>query len=265
MPYLLETPESWLRDKKRDLHVIEVDTRPCAEDPDEYEYVCPLTKGGLPEVLAEWLRAALPQTATGIIGASELSGWIEGGPISPFVDFDAEGLARYVAEWEGDGQRAAGSGFRRVTHDYRQWRAQLSACVVSRLPPEAPQNCWWWDTPIGLLWSPHRFMEEGDAYSSVSNYRDLWIQAQELYPELSGLSLDDVVIGRVHLDRKLAAWHCAVLLPIERSVDLMGIYVGEHDGYGALPGAPLTKRQQEIREWLGLGEESVTFFDDFAL
>lgn len=270
MPCLLKTPESWMRENKRDLHTIEVDVRQCLDGRMDFEYVCSITKMGMPNVLDEWLQDELPLTAKGIVGPGEIGGWIEGGPISPYIDFDDEGLMRYIAEWEDVRQRAANKGFKRVTYDYSQWRSQLSDCMVFQSSTEIPQNCWWWDTPIGLLWSHHSYVKEGMAYSSASNFRDLWLRAQELYPALSEVSLDDIVVGRIglYIDSKSPRWYCTVRLSFSswgnnEWAAYKSKYLGESNAGNLINADQLrTERQQEICEWLGLEHEIVDFISD---
>lgn len=269
------TPESWIRERKRDLHTIAVKTVRSNRNDQFFEYVCPISPNKIPLVLDRWIQKELPQARIGLLAPSEIPGYVAGGGTVGYVDFDDAELTKYISAWEGRRDRSHHVGFRRVTRSYQGWRDQLSSCEVSHSASAKPQECWWWDTPVGLLWSPLYVTDPGDAYTSSENYRDLWVRAQELHPRLSDVSLDEVVVGKMiycsnlrfwcGIDRP--GWYCQILMPVKEpeSHSLSGIYTWANEDGLPLEALPHTWKQKEICKWLNIQNDLVIFEEDYTL
>jgi hypothetical protein len=271
MPLVIESPESWLRNQQRNLHLIEVDWVPSKANSFGYEPACSVIKK-LPTTLHDWLCRELPDTEFGYVGASEISGWISGGPARGFIDFDEKGLAKYIAEWESEERRDLTHHFHRETLDFGAWREQLTKCPIHHEKPILPSNCWWWETPAGMIWSPLEKRDENTPYSSSMNHQDLWFRICELYPDACEIDLDEIVVGKLEYAPDQLKWYCGMLLPIwmhgrDVYIDLKRSYAG-YDGFDnyvekTLPGR--TQKQKELCECFGIEDAEVRFYDDSSL
>lgn len=253
----IEIQEIWLRDHQRDLHLIIRDTRMTTDD--DCEYVCALAANKLPVILNEWLRRELPGTSVGIVQPRIISDprWFDW--LVPYVDFSPEGLACYRAEWEGIDQQALMAGFRRETFEYAPWRSKWLRYTVRNTPLTSPTELWWCDTPIGLLWCPLDFANEFPDGFSITDHRNLWLRAQEQYPQITNLNLEDVVAGILNPNYvKEEGWFIQVEMPLVLEKDLRESYLGQGSRVPILPQAR-TARQQEICTFLGLGLQPVKF------
>lgn len=253
----IEIQEIWLSDHQRDLHLIARDTHMTADD--DCEYVCALAANKLPVILDEWLRRELPGTPVGIVKPHIISDprWFDW--FVPYVDFSPEGLARYRAEWEGIDQRALMAGFRLETFEYAPWRSKWLRCCVRNTPLTSPTALWWCDTPIGLLWCPLDFKHDFPDGFSSSDQQNLWLRAQEQYPQIINLNLDDVVVGILRRNYvKEDGWFIQVKIPFSLEKDLRESYIGQ-GSREPIPPQSRTARQQEICTFLGVGQQPVKF------
>lgn len=253
----IEIQEIWLRDHQRDLHLIVRDTHMTSDD--DCEYVCALAANKLPLILDEWLRRELPETPVGIVWPHVISDprWFDW--LVPYVDFSTEGLARYSAVWEGIDQRALMAGFRRETFEYAPWRAKWLRCSVHNTPLTSPIELWWCDTPIGLLWCPLDFENDFPEGFSSSDHQNLWLRAQEQYPQIENLSLEDVAVGILRPNYVRAdGWFIQVEMPFSLEKDLRESYLGQGSRVPFLAEAR-TAHQQEICTFLGVGQQPVKF------
>lgn len=253
----IEIQEIWLRDHQRDLHLIVRDTR-TPNDCDR-EYVCALAANKLPVILDEWLHHELAGTLVGIVKPHIISDprWFDW--LVPYVDFSIEGLARYSAVWEGIDQRALMAGFRRETFEFTPWRTKWLRYNVHSTPLTSPAELWWCDTPIGLLWCPLDFENDFPEGFLNSDHQNLWLRAQEQYPQIANLKLEDVVVGILMPNYvKTDGWFIQVEIPFSLKKNLHESYLGQGYGGPLLPQAR-TVRQQEICTFLGLGQQPVKF------
>lgn len=183
MPYLISTPENWFRTQKRDLHLI------CARN----------TQGRFSKrkyaeaqkLLHAWFSDNLPHTSINIVGPSEYSGWIEGGPNYLTADLGKSDIAIFNTSWGND------SFWKIETWPFLDWRMRVES--TNPLPSPALgflktfSNCGdvlqqvlWWDTPRGILlldaYSCGTFvgLESGEQPLGL---KDGWWRIQQLFPE----------------------------------------------------------------------------------
>lgn len=189
MPYLITTPEEWFRDQMCDLYVI----RPAQER----KYSKKRFMSEQKELYA-WFADHLPNTQLSIVGSSEYSGWIEGGPNYLTADFDLEGLATFNAACEK-------MAFWQIeTWSLSDWCNRVEAVELLPSPVGSSQKVRWWDTPRGiLLLNAHtkgNFLG-GQSGESILSLGDGWWRLQQLFPEFS--------------ECKANAFPCGLFWPIE--------------------------------------------------
>jgi hypothetical protein len=185
MPALISTPEEWFRTQQRDLYIIEY--RPPDED-----------KEGKPEIknktrlkkdksifmqaqkaLNAWFDGRLPHTPLEIIGSSEYSGWIIGGPGYFTADFDPQGLALFQSEWDTN------SAWYVEIWPVSDWRKRIDATQLLSSPIDGLQKLQWWDTPNGILLLSASTSKCGYNEDGFLSHEDGWWRLKQLCPELS--------------------------------------------------------------------------------
>lgn len=249
------TAATWLHEHQRDLHLILKSMN--RDDPSEPRFVCSMDKNLLPTVLGEWLQCELPNTPVGIVckdvrnSKHYWESWFV-----PYLDFSPHGLERYVAVWEGADQRGRNAGFRRKTIKYSEWRAELSRLEVYAHARPCPATVIWFNTPIGLLWSPwNRF----DDYAVAAYQKQMiWLRTQELFPALAHVQPGEMVRGTCMPDAwRAGAWFCSVSFPHDLSYKETLPLKAKYCGDGAL----LTADQRVLRDFLGVGDAPIWFED----
>lgn len=101
MPYIISTPEEWFRIQQRDLYVIQyrAPVKENEDDIDDDESPFKQVHKQAQIALNAWFNERLPNTPLTIIGASEYSGWLIGGPAYFTADFDLHGLSLFKSDW----------------------------------------------------------------------------------------------------------------------------------------------------------------------
>lgn len=185
MPYLIDTPEGWFRTKQKDLYVLDyrVDGESDCLSDSEMDAINKKYRDDQ-EILSEWFLVNLPATPLEVLGPSEYSGYILGGPCIIVADFDEPSLAKFCATWE-----KADSMWRVELKPYAQWLEKVRSCKLLPMPLATQQRVRWWDTPIGVI-----LMSEAHDGISLSR-RDAWWLLQQLVPELQSAKLDDYPYG----------------------------------------------------------------------
>ena len=185
MPYRIDTPEGWFRSKQKDLYVLDYlvdDESDCLSD-SETEAINKKYREDQ-KILSEWFLVNLPATPLEVLGPSEYSGYILGGPCNVVADFDEQSLATFCATWE-----KADSMWQVELKPYAQWLAQVRSCKLLPMPLATQQRVRWWDTPTGIS-----LMSEAHDGILLSRRDALW-RLQQLVPELKSAKLDDYPYG----------------------------------------------------------------------
>lgn len=185
MPYRIDTPEGWFRTKQKDLYVLNYradDEGDCLSD-SEMEAINKKYKEDQ-KVLSEWFLVNLPTTNLEVLGPSEYSGWILGGPCNVVADFDELSLAKFCATWG-----KPDSLWQVELEPYAQWLTKVRSCQLLTLPLATQQRVRWWDTSVGII-----LMSKANDDALLSR-RDAWWWLQQLVPELEGAKLDDCPYG----------------------------------------------------------------------
>lgn len=178
MPYLIDTPEGWFRKHHRDIHVLEY------EIPDDFEKLSSRQQEALrkqyrqdSQILERWIKANLPRVELTILGPSEYSGYIIGGPTMKVADFDASAREAFEQHW------AAGRPWRVRIEPYAAWAKKIESVRLLETPASSNESCRWWDTPQGII-----LMSTDLEGNLLSSYDAAW-RLKQLRPEF--VSVDD--------------------------------------------------------------------------
>lgn len=186
MPQLISTPEDWFRNQMRDLYLI------CPAQESKFskkKYMAEQKK------LHAWFADHLPHTPLSIVGPSEYSGWIEGGPRYLAADFDSAGLAAFTAAWGEE------KFWRIEIWSFADWRKRVETVELLTSPVGNLQKIRWWDTPRGILMlnanTKGNFLGglSVDASEGLLSLHDGWWRLQQLFPEFSELKADTFPCG----------------------------------------------------------------------
>lgn len=253
--YTNVTCARWMLDQQRDLHLILKSMRRVAGNSFESEFVCPMANNLLPQVLDEWLQRELPSTPVGIVrklvfhSKHYWESWF-----IPYVDFDPQGLARYIEVWEGVDQRGFGAKFRKMTLSYSKWRQELATFKIYDHPRQSTAAVLWFDTPAGLFWCP---WDRPDDYAD-GEYRQemIWLRMQELFPSLVNAPPQGIASGTLMPDiRNKAGWMCIVNFrgcsTQQTASELRSMYESN--------GPVLTSHQRKLCTFLGVDGALVNF------
>lgn len=176
MPLLISTPEEWFRNQMRDLYLI---SRSESEGKfSKKKYIADQ------KLLNDWFDKNLPNTPLRIIGVSENSGYICGGPNYFTADFDSMGLAIFNAEWGN------GTPWQIETWSFSEWRNRVESANLLPSPCFDVKKVRWWDTPRGILLlnatTVGRYLGGGEESTEFSlSLRDGWWRLQQLFPEFA--------------------------------------------------------------------------------
>lgn len=174
MPHLIDTPEEWFRRVMRDLHlVLPSDTE---REYSKKEFIA------AQKVLRTWFADNLPGTTLNIIGPSDYSGWIEGGPRYLTADLDSQGLAVFNAAWGKD------SFWKIETWRFSDWCKRVESANLIVSPARNIRRARWWDTPRGILLldaSTQVVFEHVYPGEKTLSLEDGWWRLQQLFPEFS--------------------------------------------------------------------------------
>jgi len=146
------------------------------------------------KTLHAWFAKNLPKTKIEIIGSSESSGWIEGGPRYITADFDSDELAIFNEAWGNQ------TPWQIETWSFSDWRKRIESLNLLSSPGFSVKALRWWDTPKGILLL-NAFTEGicsggdeefGEIYL---NLRDGWWRLQQLFPDFSKHNADAFPCG----------------------------------------------------------------------
>jgi len=174
MPYLIDTPEGWFRKHCCDIHVLEY------EIPEDFEKLSSRQQEALRkqyrkdnQILERWIKANLPCVELTILGPSEYSGYIIGGPTMRGADFDAASREAFEQHW------AAGRPWRVRIEPYADWAKKIESVRLLDIPASPNESCRWWDTPQGII-----LMSTDLEGNLLSRYDAFW-RLKQLRPELT--------------------------------------------------------------------------------
>lgn len=181
MPYIISTPEDWFRTQQQDLYVIQyrVPDEDNAEDQEADESLFRQAHKQAQKELNAWFDEWLPHTPLRIIGASEYSGWMTGGPTYFTADFDPDGLALFKSAWDEN------SAWYVEVWSISDWRKRIDETKLLQSPVENLQKMRWWDTPQGILLLSAYTSDCGYCEDGFLSLKDGWWKLQQLFPELS--------------------------------------------------------------------------------
>ena len=218
MPMLISTPEGFFRAEKRDFF--------------EFSYCGKPTKKAFKKHLGEmnaWWESTFPQHATTVLGPSEYSGWIEGGPGMSTTAADEVVKQGFLDRWS---ERS--SPWTLVHHRYSEWLELLESCEVIPATLAESRSVRFWRFQDGpLLISPMqngRLLSLRDAQWWLANFahRPHGIQSNVIsgeykffterdaanlhYVTIDWESIDELKVAcDLATDPEFRAWLCATL------------------------------------------------------
>jgi hypothetical protein len=186
MPMIISTPEEWFRDQRRDLYLIVLN-----ENHGKFSKKKNMANQKL---LNKWFDEHLPNTPLRIIGSSENSGWITGGPCYFTADFDANTLAIFNAAWEPE------SAWKIEVWSFDEWRERVESVNLITSPGLEYKKVRWWDTSRGILIlngiTQGRFVGGNEKTGEIHlTLRDGWWRLQQHFPEFSEYRADKFPSG----------------------------------------------------------------------
>jgi hypothetical protein len=189
MPYRIETPECWFRTRQIDLYVLEYQVS------EEHSLALSDSEALNTEyredqkILHAWFSENLPATELQIVGPSEYSGYITGGPCSITADFDEASLTTFRAAWEKPDSR-----WQIELQTYNQWLVRIRSCVLLPVPLATQQRVLWWDTPEGFI------LLSAVTDNSLLSRWDAWWLLPQLLPVFKNANMDDFPCGEYFPD-----------------------------------------------------------------
>ena len=178
MPYRIDTPEGWFRKRRRDIHALEY------EVPEDFEKLSSRQQEVLRKqyakdchALEQWIKANLPRVELSILGPSEYSGYIIGGPTMKVADFDASTRRTFEQHW------AAGDPWRVRVEPYTDWAKKIESVRLLETPAFPNGCCRWWDTPQGII-----LMSADREGNLLSSYDAVW-RLKQCRPEFASTDL----------------------------------------------------------------------------
>jgi hypothetical protein len=186
MPMIISTPEEWFRVQRRDLYLIVLNEDLGQPSKDKYME--------FQKLLNKWFDENLPNTLLRIIGSSENSGWVTGGPGYFTADFDANTLAIFNAAW------GAESAWKIEVWSFEKWREQVESANLISSPGLEYKKVRWWDTSRGILFldaiTQGVFVGGDEQPGEIHlTHRDGWWRLQQLFPEFSEYRADKFPSG----------------------------------------------------------------------
>lgn len=136
MPILISTPEQWFRTRQCDFFEIR------------------LIKGqkGIPKRLLNWFAVNLREPTVHVLGSSERSGWISGGPTMSVVAMDEDEVQAFSDRWEDETGKSNDPKWQCYQYPVSYWREKFERIDVFKgLPPSGSQYRWLL-CDAGLYW-----------------------------------------------------------------------------------------------------------------
>ena len=170
MPMLIQSPEQWFRTLARDF----------------YEFRPAKGQTGLPLELTDWIKEKLPHRALTLLGPSEHSGWICGGPTMYVLAMDPQEVDAYTARWEETSGRCIDERWQCFQWPYSGWLLKFERIDVSKGRPMTGTQYRWLLCAAGLYWLRGSYTEESEAIKDFPGIpcRDDWWWACQSFPEV---------------------------------------------------------------------------------
>jgi hypothetical protein len=249
---LLRTPEDIFRAEKKDLYVIHDEKEwasfKSAEEKEERLPAGDGDRSGL-DLIKKWIEDNLPGTWMETIAPSEHSGFLSGGPTGLRVDFTAEGLERFVAQWEDGSGKSLDPRIQCYIYPYEWWYRRHGRFVPTRAKPVGLGKTVWWYTPEGFI--HHQLSREDElalekekqsSRGHPADPLDIWMHAVEAWPrEFGHLDRNTLTYGYIFRDSLKDAWAASQVKPWGEPEDALCIPSLEQirDWFNLPPGLPV--------------------------
>lgn len=185
MPRIIQTPEGWFREKQRDLYLVKyrLDTADALQSDRAYKALEKRYRRDR-ECLHRWFSENLPDTTLTVVGPSEYSGYLFGGPGFLAADFDEPSLAVFHSTWSDP------DSVWQVEHlSHVDWLSRVRSARLLPVPLPVTQKVRWWDTPAGII-----LLSAANDGTLLSRL-DAWSVLPQLVPMLSHAYIDQYPYG----------------------------------------------------------------------
>lgn len=178
----IRTPEDIFRIEKKDVYALRFNQ----DNPAQKELA-------LAE-MQRWLYLNMPQSPTEILGPSEHSNWLEGGPTMLRIDFRQGDLERFLKTWETRDGLSKDPRFQCCLLSYDEWFQEYSGYIPTLGRPSSPGVALWVETPLGTI--SHVVANPGLKHHPT-NYANFWKHAREIWADMENTELVDHHHGSV--------------------------------------------------------------------
>jgi hypothetical protein len=185
---LVSTPERWFRTRLSDFYQIH------------------LTEGqkDLPAELIAWIGENLQDPKIEILGPSERSGWITGGPrIATLAMSDTEVL-KFSQCWEDATGKSLDPRWQCYQGRYADWLEQFDRIAVYKGAPPKGTQYRWLLCDAGLYWFQGHYQDADTRYPDLPGEPciDDWWWACKKFPEIKAATVAPFMMGYDCLDGK---------------------------------------------------------------
>lgn len=196
----IRTPEDIFRTEKKDVYAL------------RFHQDKPAQKEQTLAEMQRWFHLNMPQSPTEILGPSEHSNWLEGGPTMLRIDFWQGDLERFLETWETRDGLTKDPRFQCCLLSYDEWLQEYSGYIPTLERPSSPGVALWIETPLGTI--SHVDTTSPRLKHHPTNYETFWMHAREIWAELENSEITDHHYGSViyspQRDEYTLLWNAAV-------------------------------------------------------
>lgn len=191
MPQLIRTPEDIFRAERRDIYALHF-----------RETTSNAIRNTAQEMKA-WFEQHMPDSVLEVMGPSERSGWIEGGPTALRIAFTEPDLQRFCKQWEHPDGKSKDPRFQCCIHPFQRWWNQHGHYMPTMQQPNGPGVSVWIESPLGMLCN---VLDDAQVESHPASALDLWANACQQWPALQDVNFNDLHHGQVLKLKEPGQW-----------------------------------------------------------
>jgi len=188
MPMRVSTPERWFRMRQCDLYQFQL-----AEGQKE-----------LPVELKDWIAENLADRTIELLGPSEHSGWIMGGPCYPTLAMSEEEVLKFSHRWEDDSGKSNDPRWQCYQRRYSDWFEQFDRIEVFKGSPPKGMQFRWLFCDAGLYWLRGHYQDSDASHRDFPGEPciDDWWWACRKFPEIEAATVSSFMMGYDCLDHE---------------------------------------------------------------
>ena len=181
MPMLVSTPEQWFRARQCDL----------------YHFRLADGQKGLPVELKDWIAKNLLDPKNQILGPSEHSGWISGGPCFPTIAMSDAEVLKFSDRWEDADGKSLDPCWQCYQRRYTDWLETFDRIEVFKGRPPKGAQYRWLLCDAGLYWLKGRYKDTDTSYREFPGEPciDDWWWACRKFPEIQAATFEPFLMS----------------------------------------------------------------------